>query len=481
MYVKHSLIYLLAKLAPALASFVVLALYTRWMSAEEYGIFTTILVVASSVSLFAFGWLYVGIMRFWDKQTLTAGAVERLISASVLLIALFVGVLTAVFAWLTGQWAVAGGFFAVFISSAFYEAYQRINSITLKVDHYLWAEVGRTVLTMGSGLLLVWAGYSWLGAIGGVILGVLLVLVLSGALWRHFRLSWQELDRGVLKSLLVYGLPLSLSFVLLEIIHAADRVMLGWLLGYAQAGEYAVAYNLPFQILMMLTSSLNLAAYPLVIRTLEQAGREQAEARLQQYFVLLMGVSIPAIFGLLGIAEAFIPLLVGPEFVPTSLSLLPWIGLAIFANCTYLFYVSLAFQLAEYTAGSVKVVGVAAVVNVVLNLILIPTQGVLGAVLASIAAYLICVVYGYYLGKQHFALNIPVLALSKILLAALGMYLLMEQLPVLALHGAYVVALKILLGVLTYAALVWLLDIAKVRQLVRTRCVWATCSTSSPR
>ncbi|MDQ5768902.1 oligosaccharide flippase family protein [Thiothrix subterranea] len=480
MYVKHSLIYLLAKLAPALASFVVLAAYTRWMSAEEYGIFTTILVVASSVSLFAFGWLYVGIMRFWDKQELSAGAVERLISVSVLVIALVVGVLAALFAWLTGQVAVATGFFLVFLSSAFYEAYQRINSITLKVNHYLWAEVGRTVLTMGSGLLLVWLGYAWLGAIGGVVLGVLLVLVLSGALWRHFRPAWRELDGSVLRALLVYGLPLSLSFVLLEIIHASDRVMVGWLLGYAQAGEYAVAYNLPFQILMMLTSSLNLAAYPLVIRTLEQAGREQAEARLQQYFVLLMGVSIPAILGLLGIAEAFIPLLVGAEFVPSSLRLLPWIGLAILANCTYLFYVSLAFQLAEYTAGAVKVVGVAAVVNVLLNLVLIPEYGLLGAVLASLAAYLICVVYGYYLGRQYFALNIPVLDIGKILLAAVGMYALMEQIPVLAVHNAYVVVLKILLGMASYAVLVWLLDIGQVRQLIKARFTWATrCSTSS--
>lgn len=481
MYVKHSLIYLLAKLTPALASFVVLAAYTRWMSAEEYGIFTTILVVASSVSLFAFGWLYVGIMRFWDKQELSAGAVERLISVSVLAIALVVGVLAGLFAWLTGQVWVATGFFLVFLSSAFYEAYQRINAITLQVNHYLLAEVGRTLLTMGSGLLLVWWGYAWLGAIGGVVLGVLLVLVVSGAWWRYFRPAWQASDRSVLKALLVYGLPLSVSFVLLEIIHTSDRVMLGWLLGYARAGEYAVAYNLPFQILMMLTSSLNLAAYPLVIRTLEQAGREQAEAQLQQYFVWLMGVSIPAVLGLLGIAELFIPLLVGEAFVPASLHLLPWIGLAILANCTYLFYVSLAFQLAEYTAGSVKVVGVAAVVNVLLNLILIPTYGLLGAVLASLAAYLICVVYGYYLGKQYFALNIPLLETAKILLAAVAMYALMQQTPALAVHDAYTVVLKILLGMTSYAVLVWLLDIGQVRQFIKARLGWTTAfSTSSP-
>lgn len=42
---------------------------------------------------------------------------------------------------------------------------------------------------------------------------------------------------GMLRVLLVYGLPLSLSLVLLEVIHTSDRVMLGWLRGYAEAGN----------------------------------------------------------------------------------------------------------------------------------------------------------------------------------------------------------------------------------------------------
>lgn len=481
MYVKHGLIYLLAKLAPALASFVVLAAYTRWMSTEEYGVFTTILVVASSVSLFAFGWLYVGIMRFWDRQAMSAGAVERLVTVSVIGIALLVGLFTAIFGWWSGQPAVAAGFFAVFLGSAFYEAYQRINSITRKVNHYLLAEVGRTLFTTGIGLLLVWLGYSWMGAIGGVLLGILLVLLVSGAFWKHFRLCWREVDMTVLKTLLVYGLPLSLSLVLLEVIHTSDRIMIGWLRGYAEAGEYAVAYNLPFQILMMLTSSLNLAAYPVVIRTLEREGKEQAEARLRQYFVLLMGVSIPAIFGLVGIADIFIPLLVGEEFVAASLQLLPWIGLAVFANCIYLFYVSLSFQLAQHTAGSVKVVGVAAVVNLLLNLLLIPGYGLLGATAASIAAYLICLVYGYFLGRQYFALQVPWKEVGVILLASVGMYGLMRALPEVSLPGVVLLVLRILVGIASYAMLVWLLDIGNVRELLKGRLGWQTSCTSSPR
>lgn len=466
MYLKHSLIYLLSKLAPALSSFVVLAAYTRWMSTEDYGIFSTTMVVAGSVSMFTFSWLYVGIMRFWENQQIDNDAIGYLISTSLLVIALVIGVGAGVFALLSGQWAVAMTFWLLFISSALFEAIQRIYSITRQVQRYLWVEVARTVLTLLIGLGLVWLGYAWQGAAAAVILGMLLVLVFSGA-WQYLRFSWQHTNLRVLKKLLVYGLPLSLSLALLEVVNTADRVMISWLLGFASAGEYAVAYNLPYQVLMIITSSLNLAAYPFVIRALEQEGKQAAGKQLRQYFILLMAAAIPAIFGLLAIAELLIPLLIGEEFVATALQLLPLVSIAIFANCSYVFYVSLSFQLAEQTSGALKVAALAALLNVVLNLLLIPYYGLWGAVIASIAAYLCCLGAGFYLGRHYFALDIPWVELVKIMLAAVGMYALLLQLPLFGGPVLYQLLLKIVLGMLSYAGLVWLLNVGAVRQQLR--------------
>ncbi|PIE00892.1 MAG: hypothetical protein CSA79_01845 [Thiothrix nivea] len=467
MFLKHGLIYLLSKLAPALSSFVVLAAYTRWMSTEDYGIFSTTMVVAGSVSMFTFSWLYVGIMRFWENQQIDNDSIADLISRSVTVIALLIGVGAALFAWLSGQLAVAVVFWLLFVSAALFEAVQRIYSITRQVQSYLWLEVARTLLTVSLGLLLVGLGYAWQGAAAAVILGMLLVLIFSGA-WRYLRFSRQQIDLRVLKKLLVYGLPLSLSLALLEVVNTADRVMIGWLLGYASAGEYAVAHNLPFQILMMITSSLNLAAYPFVVQALEQEGQQAATQQLRQYFVWLMMAAVPALVGLLVVAELLIPLLIGADFVAMALSLLPYVGIAIFANCSYLFYVSLSFQLAEQTGGALQVAAVAALLNIGLNLLLIPVWGVWGAVVASMAAYLFCLGAGFYLGRRYFRLEVPVPELVKILGAAVIMYLLLQQLPALFLLPVYQLLLKIMTGVVIYAGLVWLLDVGHLRRELKT-------------
>ena len=464
MYIKHSFIYLLSKLAPAMSSFVILAAYTRWMSTEEYGIFSTLVIVVGSSSMFLFSWLYVGIMRFWENRQIDNDAIIHLISAAVLVISVAVGLCVGVFAASTGQIEVAIGGWLLFVSAVMFEAGQRINVITRAVNRYFWAEMARTLLTMLAGLLLVWLGYAWQGAVLAIVIGMLLVVIFS--MRSYFRFSLKKIDHHVLKTLLVYGLPLSFSMALLEVVNTADRLMIGWLMGYASVGEYAVAYNLPFQVLMMVSSSLNLAAYPVVVKMLEQEGREAAIQQLRQYFTLLMAASVPAVFGLVAIADLLVPLLVGVDFVEPALKLLPWVSIAIFANCTYLFYVSLSFQLAEHTMGALKVAGVAAVINVALNLLLIPVYGVWGAVIASISAYGFCLVVGFYVGRQYFVLDIPWFALVKVLLAASVMYGVIQSLPVLALPAVVLLALKIFVGIVVYAAMVWLFNIADTRQML---------------
>ncbi|MEN9503345.1 MAG: hypothetical protein RI964_2630 [Pseudomonadota bacterium] len=461
MYLKHGLIYLLAKVVPAFASFISVAAYTRWLTAEEYGVYTTIVVFVSSLNGFLFGWLYVGIMRFWNAQEVSATAVQQLISFAVVVISGVVGIGATGYALLNGHTTVAVSFFILFTSTALYESYQRVNSITLQVNQYLLTEIARTLLTLVIGLILVWSGYHWIGAMGGVTLGIFFTLVFSGGIWRYLKVTWREVDLVVLKKILQYGLPLSLSFVLLDIIFTSDRLLIGLLAGYSKAGQYAVSYNVPHQIIMMLTSSLNLAAYPIVIRTLEKEGQSQAEEKLKQYFLILMGVCVPAIFGLIGIGKVFLPLLLGKEFVATAIQLLPWIGVAVLEHCLYLFYVSLTFQLAKCTTDAVKVVAVGAGVNLVLNFAMIPLFGLQGAISASILAYALCLVYGYYLGSANFKLIIPWGDLLKIVFASGTMLLVMGYTP--NLNAILSIVLKILIGVLVYVAMVVALNVGDVR------------------
>lgn len=459
--IKHSAIYLTAKIAPAIASFFTLAIYTRYMSSESYGLYSILLVTALGGGNFLFGWLYVGIMRHWDLQNVDTSTIQRTILTAVLGTTLVIAVIAFLAAGWTGQWLLALSFVGLFFCTAFYEAAQRIHSMTQQVTTYALVEIGRTVVTAFVGIGLVVLGYQWQGAWLGVVLGVVLALVFSGALWRYFLINPLPLETAFLKQLLHYGLPLSFSLVFLEVIHISDRILLGQLASLSETAYYSVAFNVPHQVLMMLTSSLNLAAYPLIIRALEKQGKQQAQLKLKHYFVVLMGVGIPAVVGLIAISPDFIPLLVGENFVTVALALIPWVGIAVFMNCTYLFYVSLAFQLVKKTMVAAKVVGVAALLNVILNIVLIPSYGIQGAIAASIFSYAICLMGGFFASRSLLPLPLPKTELLQIVLATMFMWGCMWL--VAGENSVLNGVLKIMVGIFSYGACVWVMNIGQVR------------------
>ncbi|MGB0848333.1 MAG: lipopolysaccharide biosynthesis protein [Thiolinea sp.] len=461
--IKGSL-YLLAQLIPAVAAIFTLAIYTRWLTAEEFGTYSTLLVVATAVNLMLFNWLYVGVYRFWNDGQLSGQDLQLVMIVSLCGASILVLALCTMLAIWTQQYLLLAAFALLLICGAFFSAYQRVNAIKQQAGRFLWTETLKVLIASLTGVFLVWQGFSWPGIIAGLCIGFISVLLFS----RHFRqlfFVWPKInDADLFRRLLVYGLPLSITFVLLEIIHASDRILLSWLLSIEAAGQYAAAISLPNQLLLMLGNAVGMALYPRIIRLFEHSGEERAAEELSNYFLILFGILLPAWFGLIAVRHDFIPLILGEEYVASALMLLPWLGAAIVMNCLYLFYVSYAFQLSHQTAATIRVVLGATLLNILLNSLLIPLSGVFGAALATIAAYAVCVVYGFWEGNRHFPLTIEYSALLKIVLSAALMLIILEILPLH--YGWFPGLLRVFIGIIVYTLLILLMDIAGIRSVV---------------
>ncbi|MEZ5476108.1 MAG: lipopolysaccharide biosynthesis protein [Thiolinea sp.] len=468
MLIRHSLLYLLSHVVTALAAFLTLAAYTRWISAADYGVYSTLTALASSANVILFNWLYVGILRYWNDSRTRPDSLQGVVWGVLTGTGLLLLLLTGLVILLTGKPALPLAFCALLLSGAVFTAIQRIHSISMQAGFYLRNEMLRVVLSTALGLYLVWQGYSWYGIILATSLGFMLVPLFftSGRslLWQHA----VRVERGLLLELLRYGLPLSITFMLLEVIHASDRVLLSQLAGLESTGQYAVAFSLPFQILVMVGSAVNMALYPHIMQTLEQQGLEATHHSLARYWLVLTGLLLPVWAGMCAVAEDFLPLLIGESFLSAALRLLPWAGLAVTLSCLYMFHTSLAFQLGKKTGQTILVVGAAAVLNILLNLWWIPVYGMDGALYASVLAYLFSVVFGHWLGRRCFFLPLPVRDTLKILVATGGMLLLLHQLPLE--HGLLQGVARVLLGMLCYAACLLLLNAGHVREYLYDRC-----------
>ena len=214
---------------------------------------------------------------------------------------------------------------------------------------------------------------SWLG-------GIALVLVL-GLWWlrrQHpLHLRW---DRSGQRELLNYSAKSHPDLLFQQLILRSDYLFIGAILGSTALGHYAMA-SAAAELLLIIPEAVTT---PLMKRLLQQdAGMDKITPLALR---LTATVMLGACLGMALIGQWLIVTLFGAEYQPAYPALL-----ALLPGLLGLCYASILRLdlLGKNRPGTVSLMmGAGAALNLVLNLILIPTWGIVGAAMASSIAYL---------------------------------------------------------------------------------------------
>lgn len=310
--------------------------------------------------------------------------------------------------------------------------------------------VTKAAIAIGLGGTLAHLGYgAWGPLIGLAMANLIPSAFLAHWLWKDVSL-WR-VDYDLVRQLLRYGLPLTAGFAFSFIVRGSDRLMLGWLASSSEVGTYAAGYDIAQNSLEVLMAIAAAAAFPLAVNALDNGGIESARQQLTQNIALLLAVALPAAAGLALVAPSLSHVLLGGLFQADAARLIPWVALGVLLSGLRAYYFDHAFQLGKNTIAQVYVLATAAAVNIALNFAWIPHLRVMGAVYASVVAYLIGLVFGVILGRRSFPLPFPLKEASKSAAATVGMTLTIW--PLRSLEGAGALTLQIVAGVLAYSAL----------------------------
>ncbi len=162
-----------------------------------------------------------------------------------------------------------------------------------------------------------------------------------------------------------------------------DQVMIRWLVDVKEVGIYSVAVQLS-EAWYFIPGVIVASLFPKLIE-LKNEGNGQFENRFQQLLDLLFLISFLIAVVLTFIARPLIEFLYGVEFIETAtiLSIHIWAGIFIFMRAAFSKWIlvedAIAFSMITQGAGGV--------VNILLNLILIPLYGGVGAAIATIISY----------------------------------------------------------------------------------------------
>lgn len=407
MLLRHSLSYLLFRGLPGVVNFAALAVFSRLILTAEYGYYAMAVSAIGLVEVAFSGWLRLSLLRFLPacqqgRESFLSTVLFTMLAAGVLLLG--AGAMVA----LLIEDSFIRTLLLLSIALVWLEGWYGINlelaRSQLQPARYGLYAFSRAVLAFLSGLGFALLGLGARGLLLGMACGMLAVIAgqMRAGEWRG--VSWSAVDRALLREMMAYGFPLTATLAVSFVVSSSDRFMLAWLSGAESAGSYAVGCDMVTRAIGLLLVMVNLASYPLTVQALENSGIDAAREAMRRNALLLLALGLPVAIGMLTMAEQITGVVLGPDYRQTAIEIIPWIvPAALFANAKA-FHADLGFQLGRSTGGQFKVMAIAALLNVALNLLLIPLYGGSGAAMATCAAYAGAFFLSWNWGKKIFPL-----------------------------------------------------------------------------
>ena len=164
---------------------------------------------------------------------------------------------------------------------------------------------------------------------------------------------------------------------------STDRFLLAAFLDEAAVGAYHAGYSLANRTLDVLFIWLGAAGGPALVMALERGGREALKVAAREQAAIFALVALPAAAGLALVARPLAEVMIGEQLRDLAAAITPWIALAALLAGITTYYFHQAFTLGRRTGWLLGAMAVPAGANVVLNLLLIPSFGVMGAAWAT--------------------------------------------------------------------------------------------------
>ncbi|MDO9257957.1 MAG: polysaccharide biosynthesis C-terminal domain-containing protein [Bacteroidales bacterium] len=424
---RLSAIYGLGTLSTKLAGFVLIPLYTRSFSVAQFGVLG-LLEVSAVVIISFFGFsLYSGFFRwYWDKS-----AEDKKESLFFTVTIFQIGVvILAYFAMLP----FLKGFSQLILDTPDYAYLLRLmlisalmQTVLLMPNTLLRLQEKPWLFTLANSLQLVFSlsvtiyfiVYRHSG-IDGIYYGQIAgSLAFASVLIRYsVRNMVFKFETAMLRDILIYCLPLFFSGVALVFLNVTDRYSLKVLGNMADVGLYSYGYKLANTLNVFLITSVNFAIQPMIYRMMNDPDNKKFYARLLTYYtygtmlvalaMMVFGMEITKLFARR--VEYFDAWYIFP-FIIYSI---------VFGMMKDV--VTTGLSISKKTKVIAFTVIVTAVLNLVLNVVLIRLWGNQGAALSKMLSMLIFFALTLYYAQRNYPISYEMKRIAIMLIIAAGLY-----------------------------------------------------------
>jgi len=432
---ENSFLYTLSNLLVKAIGFILLPVYTLFLTPEDYGIINLVYSFTHVASFIVAFSLYSAVIRFYTDYKKDREKLKRFYGT--LIIFIFISSIIFISIGLIFNKILIAWFFnGISLYPVIVIALSSLAFICLHTFHQSilqgmqkgkkLAIINLTVFSLQVCLNLILIGFFKLGAVG-VLLASLIInfiyLIYMLVDLKKNNLITLCLDVKILRLALKYSVPLMPHNLSTSIANFASRVFINKAGTLSAVGLYSIATQ--FGLLIdMVQSSVNKAFAPWFFDMMNEKNVNNNEIVGLSSFLLIIYSFIYVVIGLFS-QEAII-------FMTNEKYLMAWTAIPILvvafsAKSIYYFYVNLLFYYKE-AARKIFIATIAgSFADVILAYVLVPKFGIYGAALAFLIAKIIVVATVILLSKKYNNIGYRLIGMLKIvipslLFMAIGLY-----------------------------------------------------------
>ncbi len=387
---RHSAIYGLGGLVSRFVALLLLPLYTRYLTPADYGAVETLVALAAILATVLRLGIASAFFRFYFDSVDAAHRLRVVrtsfwFTMAMATIGLVVGVILAE---PISEWLFDTGDHTTLVRAAFvllwaqmnYEQMTSLFRVEERSVAFTAATLVNLAVTVAATVVFVVA-FDWgaTGVIAGNFTGTLLVYA-ALLVYRHEQLGL-TLDRPLLRQMNRFGLPLVPSMLALWLLNFGDRFFILRLADQSEVGVYSIGARLASAMVLLL------AAFRAGWLAFAYSIEDDDRARRAYSFVLtyLLFVASWAALALALLSPWLVRWLTTPAFYDAS-EVVPLLAFGAVALGGFN-VVSIVLGRRKRTQFNWVATGSGAAVSVVLNLVLIPQYGIIGAGIANLSAF----------------------------------------------------------------------------------------------
>lgn len=452
---------LAAQILSAVSGIVLIVFLARFLGTSEYGLLFLVISVFGVAKLFsAFGIAKAAARYITEYNETNPAQVPNVIRISLLVNVVFITAVVLVLLFSRGwiaeffaeeeiRWLLLFG--ALFIPLATLVQYSRIilqgfERIQMAAAIKIVNKGTRVVFVV----LFVVVGLGVAGALLGYVVAYLLAVIVGmAAVFNRYRsIEAAPTEPGLATRIIKYNVPIAATHSAHTVEHQVDTILVGFFINPTAVAYYTLGKQIN-QFIEIPISALGFTLSPTYSAQKAKGDVETASAIYESALSHSLLLYFPAVAGLILVAEPLVAVLFGAEYLGAS------------AVIQVLAFFALLKAVDKLTAQGLDYLGRAreratakiatAVLNLVLNVLLIPRLGVIGAAYATVFTFGLYTAFNVYIINTE--LNLRVVWLLKQAGYALAVTVVMV-IVVLPLIG-YIDGILTLMAVILLGAVVW--------------------------